>query len=81
MGSGQGPWATNGGSEYNVVLISALLALAEVGAGKFSLDRALGVERAGAAWMAAVLAAGVAGSWGAMAGAQTAGGGAAQPEA
>ncbi len=76
-----GPWATNGGYEYNVVLISALLALAEVGAGKWSLDRALGMERSGAAWMAAVLAAGAAGSWGATAGALPTSGGAAQPEA
>ncbi len=26
-----GPWATNGGYEYNVVLIAAVLALAEIG--------------------------------------------------
>src|ERR1035437_1135537 len=42
-----GPWATNGGYEYNVVLISAMLGLADVGAGKWSLDHALGMERSG----------------------------------
>ena len=44
-----GPWATNGGYEYNVVLISALLGLAEAGPGSLSLDRALGIERLGLA--------------------------------
>ena len=76
----KGPWATNGGYEYNVVLISALLGLADVGSGKWSLDHAVGMEHSGAAWMAAVLAAGAAGSWGATAGAQPAVGGAPQPE-
>src|SRR5450759_4917793 len=76
----KGPWATNGGYEYNVVLISALLGLADGGPGKWSLDNAVGMEHSGAAWMAAVLAAGAAGSWGATAGAQPAVGGAPQPE-
>ncbi len=35
----KGPWATNGGYEYNVVLIAAVLALAEVGPGPLSVDR------------------------------------------
>ncbi|MGO8683891.1 MAG: DoxX family protein [Thermoleophilia bacterium] len=65
-----GPWASNGGYEYNLVLISALLALAEVGPGAWSLDRRWGMERSGLGWMTAVLAAGVAGSWTATRGAQ-----------
>jgi putative oxidoreductase len=45
-----GPWAANGGWEYNAVLIGALAALTEVGPGDLSLDRALGIERRGVAW-------------------------------
>ena len=60
-----GPWVTNGGYEYNAVLIAAVLALAEVGPGAPSVDHALGQERSGpgAAITAAVL--GVAGAVGA----------------
>ena len=60
-----GPWATKGGYEYNVVLIAALLALVEVGPGKPSLDSALGVERSGPEWAALSLLLGVAGAAGA----------------
>jgi putative oxidoreductase len=52
-----GPWVTNGGYEYNVVLIAAALALAEVGPGELSLDHALGNERSGP--LAAVVAAAI----------------------
>jgi putative oxidoreductase len=45
-----GPWATNGGYEYNLVLIAALLALAEEGPGDISLDAVLGLERRGVRW-------------------------------
>jgi putative oxidoreductase len=76
----KGPWATNGGYEYNVVLISALLGLAKAGPGKWSLDRVRGRERSGLLLMASVLAAGAAGSLAATAAAQPAGGGAAEPE-
>jgi putative oxidoreductase len=61
----KGPWAADGGYEYNVVLIAAALALAEVGPGKVSLDAALGTERSGPGWALAALAAGVAGAAGA----------------
>lgn len=60
-----GPWATNGGYEYNVVLIAAALALAEVGPGRLSLDSALGMDMHGPGWAAAALAAGAAGAAGA----------------
>jgi putative oxidoreductase len=76
----KGPWASNGGYEYNAVLISALLGLAKAGPGKWSLDRARGKERAGLLWMAVALASGVAGSVAATASAQPASGGATEPE-
>jgi putative oxidoreductase len=60
-----GPWITNGGYEYNVVLIAAVLALAEVGPGELSLDHALGQERTGPGWAVLALALGVAGAVGA----------------
>jgi putative oxidoreductase len=53
-----GPWAANGGYEYNVALVAALVALAEDGPGPLSLDAALGMERKGAAWGLGALAVG-----------------------
>ncbi|MGH2863982.1 MAG: DoxX family protein [Solirubrobacteraceae bacterium] len=60
-----GPWVSNGGYEYNVVLIAAVLTLVEAGPGGLSLDAALGRERSGAGWTMAALAAGVTGAAGA----------------
>ncbi|HEX4187374.1 MAG TPA: DoxX family protein [Solirubrobacteraceae bacterium] len=60
-----GPWAANGGYEYNVVLIAAVLALAETGPGELSLDHALGIERRGPRWALAALVLGMAGAAGA----------------
>lgn len=60
-----GPWLNNGGYEYNVVLIAAVLALAEVGPGELSLDAARGRERSGSGWALAALAAGAIGALGA----------------
>jgi len=57
-----GPWAANGGWEYNAVLIAACAVLAEQGPGAASLDRLLGTERTGVAWGLAALALGVAAS-------------------
>ena len=37
-----GVWVSKGGYEYNLVLIAALLAIAEEGPGDLSLDEALG---------------------------------------
>jgi putative oxidoreductase len=59
----KGPWITQGGYEYNAVLVAVLLALAEEGPGPVSLDGALGIDRSGPEWAAAALAAGVAGSF------------------
>jgi putative oxidoreductase len=61
----KGPWATDGGYEYNVVLIAAALILAEVGPGKPSLDSALGQNWYGARWAVLSLLAGAAGATGA----------------
>jgi putative oxidoreductase len=58
----KGPWLTNGGYEYNVVLIGAALALAETGPGSPSIEAALGHERSGPRWALAALAAGAAGA-------------------
>ena len=55
----------NGGYEYNVVLIAAVLALVEGGPGTPSLDHALGIERSGPEWAAAALVAGTVGAVGA----------------
>ena len=59
-----GPWLTNGGYEYNVVLIAAALLLAELGPGGLSLDAARGRERSGSALALAVLGAGALGAVG-----------------
>ncbi|EWT07058.1 DoxX family protein [Intrasporangium chromatireducens Q5-1] len=59
----KGVWNANGGYEYNLVLIAALLALAEAGPGKWSLDRAFGIERTGTRWALASGALGVAASF------------------
>jgi putative oxidoreductase len=60
-----GPWLTDGGYEYNVVLVAAALALVEVGPGDLSLDAALGRERWGSGWALAALVAGALGAVGA----------------
>jgi putative oxidoreductase len=56
-----GPWLSNHGYEYNLVLIAAVTALAEVGPGDPSLDAAAGREHHGPGWALAALAGGVAG--------------------
>jgi putative oxidoreductase len=60
-----GPWASNGGYEYNAVLVAAVLALVDAGPGPLSLDAALGDGLEGPGWMLAALAGGVAGAVGA----------------
>jgi putative oxidoreductase len=55
-----GPWAANGGWEYNAVLIAALTVLAEQGPGAASLDHALGIDRSGVKWGLGALALGAA---------------------
>ena len=60
-----GPWASNGGFEYNAVLIAAVLTLAELGPGPVSLDALLGRERSGTGWALAAAGAGAIGALGA----------------
>ena len=57
-----GPWAANGGWEYNAVLIAALAVLAEQGPGPVSVDGLIGTERSGVAWGLGALALGAAAS-------------------
>jgi putative oxidoreductase len=59
----KGPWATEGGWEYNAVVTAATLAVVEAGPGALSLDHLLGTERSGTGVMLAAAAAGVAGSF------------------
>jgi putative oxidoreductase len=59
-----GPWVTSGGYEYNVVLIAAALAAAELGPGPLSLDALLGRERSGTGWALAAAGAGALGALG-----------------
>ena len=53
-----GPWASNGGFEYNLILIAAALAVVEDGPGPLSIDAIKGHERKGTGWALASLAAG-----------------------
>jgi putative oxidoreductase len=57
-----GPWSTNGGYEYNAVLIASVLLLAEVGPGPLSID---GDKRSGPRWALFALVSGILGSVGA----------------
>ncbi len=63
----KGPWITNGGYEYNVVLIAAALALAETGPGSPSIDSARGSEAHGPKWAVLALLLGIIGAAGARA--------------
>lgn len=58
-----GPWATNGGWEYNAVLIAAMAALTETGPGPLSVDAKRFPGFHGPALAALAVAAGVAGSY------------------
>ncbi|HEY1523223.1 MAG TPA: DoxX family protein [Solirubrobacteraceae bacterium] len=59
----KGPWVTDGGYEYNLVLIAAVLALADVGPGDWSLDHALGTEVKGPLVALLALAGGIGGAY------------------
>lgn len=58
-----GPWVTSGGYEYNIVLIGAVAALADVGPGRPSIDAALFPRMKGPALAALAVGAGVLGSF------------------
>jgi putative oxidoreductase len=57
--AGKGPWGLRGGWEYQLVLTLALLALAEDGPGKLSLDHLIGIDYWSARWAAGALVAAV----------------------
>ncbi len=61
----KGPWAAEGGYEYNVVLIAAALALAETGPGSPSIDEARGSNLHGPQWAVLSLLLGALGAAGA----------------
>jgi putative oxidoreductase len=60
-----GPWVTNQGYEYNLVLIAATLALTETGPGSPSIDDAVGAKWHGPKWAFRSLALGIIGAIGA----------------
>lgn len=57
-----GPWVSEGGWEYNAVLIAVMFAVADAGPGPLSLDRALGTELSGPFWATLAVAAGAGGA-------------------
>jgi putative oxidoreductase len=63
----KGPWAAEGGYEYNLVLLAAVFLITDVGPGEWSLDEALGIRWSGPGWALAQLAAGAIGSSAALA--------------
>ena len=58
----KGFWNTDGGYEFNLTLIAALLLIVDGGPGALSVDGALGREDTGTGWALTALAAGAAGS-------------------
>jgi putative oxidoreductase len=63
-----GFFVTNNGFEYSLTLAAAVFALAGVGAGRWSLDHALGLDLMSTGWALGALAAGVLGGVGAVVG-------------
>lgn len=62
-----GPWVSNGGYEYNVVLMAAALALVAIGPGLYSLGDLTGVVLNGTGWALAAFFAGSAAGLGVLA--------------
>ena len=59
----KGPWVTEGGFEYNVVLIAAMAALTESGPGPLAVDNAILPGFRGSGWAALSTGAAIAGSY------------------
>src|SRR5262249_9390116 len=53
-----GPWVVKGGYEYNLVLLAALYAVADAGAGTISLDALRGKQHRGTFWALSSVGAG-----------------------
>lgn len=75
-----GPWVTDQGYEYNLVLIAAVLALAETGPGSPSVDDARGSTKNGPGWALLALLLGALGAAGAHVAAESAPAPEPQPE-
>jgi putative oxidoreductase len=69
----KGVWVSEGGYEYNLVLVAALFALTAAGPGALSFDEALGTERTGLGWALLGLLAGIGGAAGIITSGQSAG--------
>src|SRR4051812_36589103 len=59
----KGPWVTEGGFEYNLVLIAAMTALVDLGPVPLSVDEQLLPELRGPRWAALSLGSAIAGSY------------------
>jgi putative oxidoreductase len=59
---GKGVWVTEGGIEYNLVLLASVFAVTAIGPGKWSLDYAIGIHLNGAGIALVALAAGLFGA-------------------
>jgi putative oxidoreductase len=59
----KGPWVTEGGYEYNAVILAAMFAIAEHGPGPLSVDSAKLPRMKGTGWALLQLAAATAGSY------------------
>jgi putative oxidoreductase len=57
-----GLWITEGGFEYNLVMMAAAFGVTATGPGDWSLDHVLGLDLAGAGWALAALAVGALGA-------------------
>jgi putative oxidoreductase len=69
----KGVWVSEGGYEYNLVLVAALFALTAAGPGALSFDEAFGMERTGLGWASLGLLAGIGGAAGIVTSGQSAG--------
>jgi putative oxidoreductase len=58
-----GPWVTNGGYEYNLVLLAAMIAVTESGPGPLAVDSAVAPDLKGTRWALLQLGAALAGSY------------------
>jgi putative oxidoreductase len=59
----KGVWSTEGGYEYNAVLMAVAFAVTAVGPGNWSLDHAFGFDLNGTGWALAALGAGLVGGF------------------
>jgi putative oxidoreductase len=57
--AGKGPWVSEGGWEYNAVLIAVATALAGVGPGDWSLDNVIEADTTGTEWALGALTIGL----------------------